>query len=1093
MNFLPLLARRSLRYWQLLLTLILGVLLSTALLASGPLLVQFVQNAALPVALRSQNVLDGSLKLSVFQRPDPQAFAEMDAGMRATISDTLKSAGYQVLSASSMQFMYPWLGAQLLLDQRVNLSTYQAAPDTVAMIAGEWPGPPAADGRIPVAIGTSFADTYGLQVGDELPLSLRTSAEQPDIVLLISGILQPKTSGDPRWAGELNPLRDQADERYTVQFSVLLPQESYFQVAQQLFPTSELENSWYVLVDPPSLTVSEIPAFRQELQDLQNQLPNLGTRVLLDSNLPGVLDKVEQEANGIAVPLYILLLEVLLLALYYVVMVSGLYVRQVEGEFARLGSRGASTGQVLRMQTIEAGLLALLGLLLGPLLAFLLIEGLAAWGPFTNVVQLTHIRITIPAASWVAAALGAVVLLLALLLPAIPAVRRGVITYLQNRAREERPPLWQRLYLDVFLLAAGLVFLWRLQLSGGFNRVDWLLLLAPLALLLGTATILLRLIPPLLRGLAELTARGRGLALPLALRQAARSPNHIARLVLLLTLTMALGILATGLGATLDTSEQERARYAAGADLRLVFDGFTAPGDVSAQPGVSAVAATWRSPASINVRAYRSFPTFELLAIEPYSLADVTSFRSDFSAQPMGVLLGYLATDPAQVAPVLPLPGHPQQVGLWLGVPNQKSYGYNPLEYINLQAKLKTAQGQMIMTNLDLSHTEPDPNAENAVWGLFTGDLPKLDPGQYPLSLHSFWFRVRNVPERVSQQSFFSYNLAVDDLSTAEAGGDFQVVEDFEEPTRIWQTNVREMSARFSRRGIHRSGSASVLIILPNSSGPVYAFSLADTNFNRSALPALVSQGFLDATGLEVGQSAIVQLLGTTETIDIRGVVDYFPTMYDQGDQSFIITASTPLLNRLNGILARPINPTDLWIRASTAQAIPEIKTAFPGASNILDIPSEIARVKADPLALGLRGVTTLGTLVTFILSLVGFITYFILSARQRMTTYGVLRSLGISPGQLYGSLLVEQSVLILAGMALGIGMGVLLNRLILPDLPVVLGGGPPVPPFIPQDNWPAVLRLILGLGVAYLLALAVGTLLLMRTRMHRVLRIGEE
>jgi predicted lysophospholipase L1 biosynthesis ABC-type transport system permease subunit len=144
-------------------------------------------------------------------------------------------------------------------------------------------------------------------------------------------------------------------------------------------------------------------------------------------------------------------------------------------------------------------------------------------------------------------------------------------------------------------------------------------------------------------------------------------------------------------------------------------------------------------------------------------------------------------------------------------------------------------------------------------------------------------------------------------------------------------------------------------------------------------------------------------------------------------------------------------------------------------------------------LALGLRGVTTLGTLVTFILSLVGFITYFILSARQRMTTYGVLRSLGISPGQLYGSLLVEQSVLILAGMALGIGMGVLLNRLILPDLPVVLGGGPPVPPFIPQDNWPAVLRLILGLGVAYLLALAVGTLLLMRTRMHRVLRIGEE
>ena len=40
-------------------------------------------------------------------------------------------------------------------------------------------------------------------------------------------------------------------------------------------------------------------------------------------------------------------------------------------------------------------------------------------------------------------------------------------------------------------------------------------------------------------------------------------------LVLLLTLAMSLGMLSTGLNATLDVSERERAQYAVGGDLRF--------------------------------------------------------------------------------------------------------------------------------------------------------------------------------------------------------------------------------------------------------------------------------------------------------------------------------------------------------------------------------------------------------------------------------------------------------------------------------------------------------------------------------------------
>jgi putative ABC transport system permease protein len=106
---------------------------------------------------------------------------------------------------------------------------------------------------------------------------------------------------------------------------------------------------------------------------------------------------------------------------------------------------------------------------------------------------------------------------------------------------------------------------------------------------------------------------------------------------------------------------------------------------------------------------------------------------------------------------------------------------------------------------------------------------------------------------------------------------------------------------------------------------------------------------------------------------------------------------------------------------------------------------------------------------------------------------YGVMRAMGMSPRQLYGSLVLEQVILILAGLALGTALGVLLNQITLPRLPIALGDGPPVPPFYPRDDWLAVARIYLILALAFLVTLGVATALLWRARIHRVLRIGQE
>ena len=88
---------------------------------------------------------------------------------------------------------------------------------------------------------------------------------------------------------------------------------------------------------------------------------------------------------------------------------------------------------------------------------------------------------------------------------------------------------------------------------------------------------------------------------------------------------------------------------------------------------------------------------------------------------------------------------------------------------------------------------------------------------------------------------------------------------------------------------------------------------------------------------------------------------------------------------------------------------------------------------------------------------------------------------------------MLEQAILILAGLVLGTGLGALLNQITLPRLPVSLSEQPPVPPFVPREDWLAVGSLYLVLGVAFLLMLGVITFLLWRARIDRIMRIGQE
>jgi ABC-type lipoprotein release transport system permease subunit len=1349
MNFLAYIYRRLTLYWQVLLTLALGIMLAVTLLASGPVMVESILDFSLRRTLISSEPIEANLRLLTSIEPDASVFQTLDGNVQGIIHSRFRRYLGQIVLKGETRWSYPWLQGIASKDQRVNLSFYglddRILLGRVGFISGGWPEEVRpSENVIATVIGSSMAKVYGLEVGDRLPLSIDSTAEQPNIWIEVSGIIRPLDYGDAFWFGAYSPLRSQADARYQAQYNVLVPAQSFFDLAADFFPASDTQMVWHVLLSPDVIKIDDVPDIQEQLHAIVPELEALGLR--LETGLSETVQGFAMRTEPVRVPLYLLISTVVLLALYYVLMVATLSLRQANREFAVLLSRGASTWQLTSVKLVEAVVICGVALLSGPGLAVVLMRGLILFGPLADTSQ-EYWVLQLPQAAWLAAVVGAVACLLSLFGPLPGAVRRSIVAYGQTLSRSDRLLWWQRYYLDVVLLLAGLILLWRLRIYGGIlsesgagPQVDWLLLLAPLALLLGTATIMLRVFPLLLQLMARLVSETPGLPSALALWQAARDPGHIARLVLLLTLAMALGSLSSGLNVALDRNEVDRAYYATGGDLRLLLtpegQGSINQGTVSeakfvAQsiPGVNSLTGVLRTTGSLQLTIENAHPTFDVLAVEPQALQKVSRFRRDFADRSVLSLLDQLDQAEAGELPAFQLPGHPIRIGMWLLAPFDGQLFVDPLvrsetvtlNELSLLVKLSTAQGEII--TVQLSPENPAVPLKNG-WQYFQGQLPSLTDSNYPVSLLSFWFRNRegasfyytilpqlaidgltimdgptgeeitigvfeaggpnwaimgpeinltmdgrypqagearllldfglsemditswmgfNLVEgtlalegdgtsppdtqalgletqdenpiplpghprqlgvwlvapisgqfevgaeirrpvgdletvdievrlRTQHGEVFSFplqtkekdpqtgyiqdqwqyfwtdltnfsedqyplvlesfglriqdyaylpRLALDDMTIIDTDGEgANVIQEFEglsPPYWSLEPSRKVGYAKFDTRG--RSGNALFLMFddygdlgelgwlsvypvrerpsIPGVETDTEEFQEADGDKQDPIVPVLASPAFLAITQAEVGDRIGAWASSKSLILEVVDVVQYFPTMMEEKDAGFVITLRDVILPYLNRSDYLVYNVNEFFLSTEKGVSSPDLVNKIQSSAGldlqILDAETLRQTIKADPLALGLRSVTSLGYLLTSVLSLVGFGTYFYMSVRQRRKMYGVLRAIGMSSAQIYGSLLLEQVVLILCGLALGTGLGVLLNQLTLPGLPISLGGQPPIPPFLAETDWPGVIRIYLTLTIAFLLSLGLATFSLSRARLHQVLRVDEE
>jgi putative ABC transport system permease protein len=487
-----------------------------------------------------------------------------------------------------------------------------------------------------------MARRFNLSPGMTLALT-PYGAHTRKLVLRIIGIWSPRDPGETFWLGR-SFTAEAGGPGSTPTYPLLVTRDTALAAGARL-NVGGTEN-WGFVLDPARVTVTDsadvaqrAAAFRSRAQDSVGSL--IGAQGLsVATDLDTLLAGFAQQRDAILLPLYIVAAQVLGLILFYVVSMASMLVTQQGPALAVMRSRGTARGQILLTYALQALLVCVVAVAAGPwlaitlsgrLIALLMGGSVAGWQPPVGAALL---------AAAVAGLLGLGVTLVATL----SAARRDILAFRREAARVSRPPLWQRLYLDVVLALLCAAGYYELGQSGGSpvtsSTPDILLLLAPGLLLLAGALLLARVFPLGARLGGLLAARGKGAPVLLALLQIARTPGRYVRLVLLVTLAVSLGLFTLVFSSSLDQRVSDRAAYTSGADLRAVLSAGAdprVPSRIAQLPGVTA--ATFVTRTQVQLPLGEGSRPVNLLAVDTGTFARVAAWRDDYASVPLADLL----------------------------------------------------------------------------------------------------------------------------------------------------------------------------------------------------------------------------------------------------------------------------------------------------------------------------------------------------------------------------------------------------------------------------------------------------------------------
>ncbi|MFJ3302423.1 FtsX-like permease family protein [Streptomyces sp. NPDC086549] len=926
--------------------------------------------------------------------------------------------------------------------------TFFAALDRtqVRLVSGRLPRL-TSDG-VEAALPRTAAQRLGLEAGDRFTVADRLGG--PAVRVRITGLYRPATVTAPYWQLDDVLGRGIKKSDFTT-YGPLLADPSVLTGKA----VSAGSSAWLASADFATLTTGRIGALRAAARNGSAALRKPGALsgvTASTTSLPDVLDRIDRSLLVSRSTLLIVALQLVLLAGYALLLVARLLSAERAGETRLLRARGASRARITGLAAGEALLLAVPAAACAPLLAGPLTRLLAGRGALARI----GLHLDTPAGGrggvWLAAAGVAVGCALTVTLPVLAGDRgeggRARAAFRTSRARALPAPV--RAGADVGLLVVAGVAYWQLnrQTSGavaadrsGTLGIDPLLVAAPALALLAGTVLTLRLLPPVARLAERRAAAGRGLPVALAGWQFSRRPMRGAGPVLLLVLAVALGMLAIGQGASWDRSQEDQADFRAGVPVRVQAAGEGGLGRTdtyAALPHVQEAA-----PAVRTEQLLSGDRTATVLALDTAHAADAVLMRRDLAPEPVRPMLARLTPKGAPAGTRVPAgtarlrltagirsstgPGTTADVTMTLedsyGVPYELPLGQLPADGRThaLSLDLASSPGPATLTGLRLDMPQPAERAEH-------------------------------------------HRFTVSELTATDAGGKVRRLALPASWTAATQTggNASANAATVPTRPQVRSAAPLTVDYgtgyLPEQDAWTVASVTVRLRVTQPAAPevtAVATDRFLTSASARTGQRIDLTFGGRSLPVRIVRSVRALPTAAapansGEHDGGAVLVDLRSVNRALQARYGESVTPNEWWLRtapgdaAAVAAAVRALPDVDPGQVVVRD---EIAaELRDDPFGAGPEAAFAAAAVVAAALAAVGFAVSAAGSLRERNAEFAVLRALGAPRRRLARMIAAEQGVLLGLALVVGVALGTVLTRAVLPLIVLTAEATRPVP-----------------------------------------------
>ena len=1080
----PMTTRRMTAYWGVLAAAALTTLAVAAVAAA----IAVFMGQALPLAVQYDLTAAPGTDMSVTALVNDSGQASSGgATLRSQIAAAIPGVPFSFRSASWSDPLGLVPGALPASPTGVgsgNATLLQAASmsgiaSNATLIAGHWPAAPAAaaapgggPAAIPAALPASAAKLLQVSVGDVL--RLRDRLNNTLLSFDITGVFAARAASGPDdsyWALSYIPASGVSASYASSTYGPLVVSQGAFGPALTL-----QSGSWLAQPGMASFPDGSLGPDSASVAALAASLPNATflNGAQLTTNLPTVLDAAGSNLTVARSLLAISALQILVLAVVALAAVGRLLAAQREDETALFIARGATRWQLIKLTAAEvvplSALVSVVGALAGVRLADALVgaEALGAAG----------IRLAGRPGVWPDALAAAIVVALiaigSLLAPALTAVARA------HGGRQGLVAGVTRVGLDIALIVLAVLACWQLRQfsavgASGTGGIDPVLALAPALALAAGSVVVLRLLPLAALVADWLAARGRGLLGALASWQFSRMPVRQGGAALLLVMAVAAGTLALAQHQSWTRSASDQANFAAGADVQVDLPAALSPG------GTGAVANARGVTRSMAVAVDDTGTPGDLVAVDSAQAAGVVRLRGDETGLPPASLFGAItpagAGQPGAALPA-PRPGAGSgtiPVTVTLGPATAAATaGETTAPPVNRAAPgdsgLAAAFGPVGMTLTILDRTGAAFQVEDEA--LAADGRPHViavplggDEALYPLRVASILLTYSLPLSRVPTVALTLRGLSLagwtqhatmpDPMTFAPGQG--------AEPSD-GKTQISADAATFT----FRSGDApnfSVAAGGPGSDQMLAAQLLLLPHEARApSIPAIATRAFMNANSQQIGSVVPESVEGATVPLRIVAEVASFPTVTAPGGA--LITD----LGSLQAYLARqtlpPLPVTQWWLTTTGGQVPPALTASVPAGTGITTAAGLTTANTGDPLSAAPQLALLAMAVAASLLAIMGFWVSIAADVRERRAGMALLAALGVTRRGAAVSLCLEKLLLSLPSAALGVVLGTLVARLLVPAVTLSPTARQPTPPALTLYDLPQSIALALVVAI---------------------------